>query len=738
MTLSPRNTLIKLSAVFFFAMCLGGANCQPAPDRTLCSSDAQCGEGRVCNEETNRCEDADGGNNGTDGGNNGTDGGTDTEVSAEIAEQNEFIQLVSDDGATPWRYIGIKRDPNRLCPQPTSGDFNGRELFAQDQGANDTLPPALRKFCLYESTLIEFDPAQPGVPAELQALTSPNLPDQLISIEPDHMGLAGSSKLTTEYQRSFFNETKEHGGKLGFLPTDSNEPQRVRIAVLDSSPTADWNSGAQVFGRSMHGHGIANIARELTCDNNGQCMADISTQMAMPLYYESGNLVQDPFNGGDFGSIAWLAEAIFRETRAWKQSESHEHLVLNLSLGWSPDYGGDSGTPSSWPNDVKAVYHAIGYAHCAGALVVAAAGNATGGATGDTGALLPALWETHEAPSPNYCPQLAGNDQDESIFASPAGYRPLLFAASGDDNKGDDIAIARDGGRARLAAYADHAVVLGADIDGDGVSNFTDAMTGTSVSTAVLSSAAASVWYYRPELTFFDVMELVYDGATTLSNLPDFCEGGACGDTKRVTVCESVQKACDSGLGACPAAGSLPVCDGWDQSPIDTSSFDFANFDASAGATTMAYQEHVDAEGTVTVASLVNASCSEVATNLGEQDGNAVNQLAQCPESQAYGITAKPWTAPQPWGGNCDGCYMSTLSSMLRLTSSTDFSSYSSPTLSVKSNTGTVTNYSLGSLSGKDISISFSNLSLGNVSSASFTGISGTGSSISNSLYVND
>jgi hypothetical protein len=29
-------------------------------------------------------------------------------------------------------------------------------------------------------------------------------------------------------------------------------------------------------------------------------------------------------------------------------------------------------------------------------------------------------------------------------------------------------------------------------------------------------------------------------------------------------------------------------------------------------------------------------------------------------------------------------------------------------------------------------------LSMGNVSSASFTGISGTGSSISNSLYVND
>ena len=81
---------------------------------------------------------------------------------------------------------------------------------------------------------------------------------------------------------------------------------------------------------------------------------------------------------------------------------------------------------------------------------------------------------------------------------------------------------------------------------------------------------------------------------------------------------------------------------------------------------------------------------------------------------------------------------MSTMTSMLRLTGASDFGTYSSPTLSIKETSGVTTNYSLGSLSGTSISITFPNLNFANVKSASFSGITGGGSSVTDSLYVND
>ena len=56
----------------------------------------------------------------------------------------------------------------------------------------------------------------------------------------------------------------------------------------------------------------------------------------------------------------------------------------------------------------------------------------------------------------------------------------------------------------------------------------------------------------------------------------------------------------------------------------------------------------------------------------------------------------------------------------------------------IKNTSGVTTNYSLGSLSGTNISISFSNLNFGSISSATFSGVGSTGASVSNSLYVND
>jgi len=254
----------------------------------------------------------------------------------------------------------------------------------------------------------------------------------------------------------------------------------------------------------------------------------------------------------------------------------------------------------------------------------------------------------------------------------------------------------------------------------------------------MLASAASVVWHYAPDFTLYDVMETLYDSGSVLSNTADFCLGAACGDTKRVTVCEAVQKACDIGGANCPGPNQLPQCELWDMDPVDVSLFNFNDFDATSTGTLMEYQEHVNSSGDVVIQPMVNASCSERSSRLDEQDGVALSVLAECPDSQSYGVGAKPWTAPQPFGGPCTDCSMSLGSSMIRLTGTSNFSNFTMPTLSIKNTSGVTTNYSLGSLSGMNIAISFSNLNFGSISSATFSGFGSTGTSVSNSLYVND
>ena len=73
---------------------------------------------------------------------------------------------------------------------------------------------------------------------------------------------------------------------------------------------------------------------------------------------------------------------------------------------------------------------------------------------------------------------------------------------------------------------------------------------------------------------------------------------------------------------------------------------------------------------------------------------------------------------------------------MLTLTGISNFSNYTSPTLSVKNTAGVTTKYSLGSLSGMNISISLPNLNFGSLKSATFSGIGSGGTSVSDALYI--
>ena len=95
-----------------------------------------------------------------------------------------------------------------------------------------------------------------------------------------------------------------------------------------------------------------------------------------------------------------------------------------------------------------------------GALLVAAAGNTSGGQS-DAGLLLPAAWVEINAPSQAECDlhQAGTLSAGMDLLTAPNHYNsskfPLIIPASGLTRDGSDITNQRDGARVKYATYAD-------------------------------------------------------------------------------------------------------------------------------------------------------------------------------------------------------------------------------------------------------------------------------------------
>ena len=114
-------------------------------------------------------------------------------------------------------------------------------------------------------------------------------------------------------------------------------------------------------------------------------------------------------------------------------------------------------------------------------------------------------------------------------------------------------------------------------------SGITDNLTGSSMSAAVVSGAAAAAWAYRPEWTRDQLMSAVTDSAVELvpgdptgHRVVDFClDGAACAakPLARVSVCNAVTKAyCAYGCSAQPKCETPPAHAGLPASLPDPSS----------------------------------------------------------------------------------------------------------------------------------------------------------------------
>jgi hypothetical protein len=307
------------------------------------------------------------------------------------------------------------------------------------------------------------------------------------------------------------------------LPLDPSKAP-VRLAVVDTQPTGGFGVSAVPGQGSPHGFDIAAIARDLTCakgcagpsSKGGLCAAAITTRLALPLTSAGA---EPSTSGGYLGRPSDVALAIVREVDDWLAADwqkpgKPQHLILNLSIGWDPDLlhkqaqqmGG-----SAQNAEELAVYAALDYARAQGALPIAASGNSPGGSQPGQGATAPARW--YAVP-----PETGG--------AMTAVHDPVVWAVGAVDRDDRPLANVRANSLPPLVAYGDHAVVP-LPVPLPSGANWTDPLTGSSVSAVVASSIATVAWHLRSELPAEEIMMLLARSARELPRHADLDRPGS-------------------------------------------------------------------------------------------------------------------------------------------------------------------------------------------------------------------
>lgn len=564
------------------------------------------------------------------------------------------------------RWIAVLAEQRGACPNGpvlNGGRWAGSQLFASTRGPWP-LPSGLTPFCAYDWESLE---GAPPSPQEVEALRMALSPD-IERMDPDCHTVApmGTSTTTQAAWQTLHADFHAQIGRLALLPMGNNPPpEQVRVAVVDSSPYGE-SGGEAVEDQLGHGYAMGRFIRELGCpDGSPVCIAQVANHLALPLV-KPGE--PDLTHGGYFGNQTQLARAIHSAVSDWRSHNAQggtaapqPHLVINLSLAWDGRFGGPypNNAVEELPAPVRAVHAAITHAVCREALVIAAAGNDPGGPDEVTGPMFPAAWEQKPAPARETCECLEGQGSQAPGAQCPAPlpggglYQPLVFAVGG--VRGDDqpLASTRLQGRPRTAAPGAHAVASDVDTSGNAVP--TDVLTGTSVSTAVVSGIAATIWGYRPELSGFELMELVRQASVDLGTPADFCLGGTpCPwsatdprrSIRRVSLCRALQTACAAGAGRCPPPSAIPACPSRPEGSLPKLTPDeMAEINLKL--------ERVDGS-VVDVALPPLAVCQQTAlrTMSWRYDETV------CPFRQYYGIPLRPWTNPQPSKNPCTLCMM--------------------------------------------------------------------------------
>jgi hypothetical protein len=481
-------------------------------------------------------------------------------AAAIVVSPDPTIAEACDEGV----YIGICNTPG-ICPAPLasgSGVWSSGQLFPSAGNK-----PPLGSYCRYEWTPVG------SAPPDMAALPAMGASPPADWLDPDCRVVAPLGQQTAVRDDVRFamaaHARAQNGGIT--LPTGKAARSPVRVLVVDTSPTSPATPGVPVLGTDEHGYAMARLVQDLSCSPGQPCPVKVLTQLGLPRTKDGS---ADEIHGGHSGLLEDVAVAIEAGARSWHAipKKIRPPMVINLSLGWSGDFGG----PADEPQDVaehsapvRAVYDALAFASCAGALIVAAAGNDGGGPVRPNGAMYPAGWETLPAPTVAECDIMNG-----AGFAGwdGTGYAPLVHAVGAVDSEDWPVVNARAGAQPRLVAAGQSVsapIPIGTvfGLPGEATQTVvadggTAPRTGTSVAAAAVSAAAATVWSYAPTMQPEELMELVYTSGAGLGEPADFCAGETCESVRRLDLCAAVAAVCNATSARCygpPSCTSIPA-----------------------------------------------------------------------------------------------------------------------------------------------------------------------------------
>jgi hypothetical protein len=388
------------------------------------------------------------------------------------------------------------------------------------------LPPELRGYC-------ELAPSGPEAPPLPTGLADPDCGVVAALADPAGVSAAMLGPLRDQFRAAA-------GGPV---EVPSLGPV-VRVALIDTQVTAAVGEAAA--DQARHGCAMRSFMHDLTCE--GDCPMETTSVLALDRVPGSPPTV-DPVRGGFYGTQGTLARRIVQAVSQWRRDGRPGPLIVHLAVGWDPQYSSPPDAPGALSLAARAVRDAVEHTTCDGGLVIAAAGNETGGPLTSLGPMFPAGWAAE--------------------LARCGG--PLLHAVDAVGPEGSLVLRARPRATPRLVAPGFHAM---ADVEawspGCGVGGApVTSLTGSSVATAVTAAAAAAVWRVRPELRATEVMDLVWSsGSPPAGPPPDggwWAAFGPAEPVRQVSVCAALKAACD-GLdpapagcaSACPSPAALP------------------------------------------------------------------------------------------------------------------------------------------------------------------------------------
>ncbi|MEZ4267152.1 MAG: S8/S53 family peptidase [Myxococcota bacterium] len=593
--------------------------------------------------------------------------------------QHNIKNLVKNAGGCPLGiWVGEAR--GATCPPPGKG-WTARPVLGDDDAAADAPLSASAPFCAYawtgEGTADPCElPSQPAPPpGPVGTPTEPAVPpgewlDRDCRVVAPVGGLEpvladyASGRLAQVMQGLEVPPTKVASLLASGIGVTETVVGRPVVAILDTAPAATQDEQlGNLPDSTFHGLAVHGLARAVACQSDAAaCLADFIRIQA--LTEDSGS--------GNAGAVAFayqatgLTRAIRKATELWRElklasDDTRPGMIVNLSVGWDPSYtlSDDPNAPAGTERaSARAVRVALREAACAGLLIFAAAGNPPSGSAPATGPVYPAAWETTMAPTEGQCACFRECNSPAGCLKcggpAPAA-EPLLYAVGAIDDADNELVGAREKGMPRLAAPG---YLVASPLPDSTTFAITrgDAlrlpvMTGTSMSTAIVSGIAAAVWRTNPNLSRSEVVATMRDNSEPLAVNADFCGRSAT---------------------SCPAAGRVSYC----RAVAAAGEFAAAPEDTPAGKAKREFvAECVTAKRPAGSAPVASAWTDAMREELADVEGS---------ESRAYVPTSaprpslggrvvedaltRPWIiAPQPSRDPCSACEINTMHNSLTM-----------------------------------------------------------------------